>query len=50
MIQALEDGGTDHSTVVATPPNNHPIELLDEVYLARIIHERRENGRKRYKI
>ena len=34
MIQALEDGGTDHSTVVATPPNNHPIELLDEVYLA----------------
>lgn len=34
MIQALEGGGTDHSTIVATPPNNHPIELLDEVFLA----------------
>jgi len=30
----LEDGFTDHGTVVPTPPDDHSIELLNEVFLA----------------
>ena len=34
IIQALEDGLTDHGAVVPAPPDDHPIELLDQVFLA----------------